>query len=635
MATTEIHMITSTPEKALDYVMSDKVSVYVPGMEINEQAAHEIFEENGLKYIRYSTLTSFQDCESRNPYFTYRGIQEKWQGTRYQNDGLKSKNGKEPLMWHLHQSFDGLEVSPAVANEIGRKLAEEVFKGFSVTISTHSNTGNIHNHFIVSAWDKDGKKWNNCNANYQKIRRVSDRLCDEYGLNVLDHTRDVKLIRYEDEQGNTHYYEPTDRKNALMQKRKAGEISTDDVGSYRNTQPYAEEQKKKKTNREEIKEDIDTILPSCRSYEELLIRLRDLGYVIRDKKKNGDWLSHVAFQGPLQDKATRDDKISDDGFYTRESLTRYIEEQVKKIKLREEELPIEATPVILRPPVVEKKKKSIPYFAHYEYGVTELAEIDDHYKTIRSEDGSFRTEERTEAEKKVLSDVRMKDKQVRGLIDTTYLDKIIAEQKEQRRQRKPYLSNTREQRLVAEIQSSFRCLQYAEQHHIYGYEQIINLYAASKAKYDATIENFTKAEVDIKQLKELLLIPRRLTELEEKIERNRNNINYILEEYNEDKQAVAKYRGLLVKHKINTPQAQQALEQKVAEFEAKQNSNRGYMAKVVTQMSELENCIRTFNRIDTERGNRNEVAMWQFEQIARPQRKQEKEEQKKKGREER
>lgn len=36
-------------------------------------------------------------------------------------------------------------------------------------------------------------------------------------------------------------------------------------------------------------------------------------------------------------------------------------------------------------------------------------------------------------------------------------------------------------------------------------------------------------------------------------------------------------------------------------------------------MSELENCIRTFDRIDSERGNRNVKAMREFELIVRPQ----------------
>lgn len=621
MATTEIHAVTVTPERALGYVVSHKVVDYVSEEQINKDVAYYVFESNGGKFVQYLTLTCYQNCDTKDPYSTYQYLQDKWQGTRYKNGGTKSKNGQEPLVWHLHQSFDGWEVSPETANEIGRKLAEEIFEGFAVTISTHCNTGNIHNHFIISAWNNDGKKWNNCNANYQKIRRVSDRLCEEYGLNVLEETRDVKLIQYKDAEGKTHYYEPTERKNELIRKREAGENTTDDVNSYRNTPQYEEKESKKETNRAEIKKDIDTLLSSCRSYEELLLRLQELGYIISAKKKNGDWKSHVSFQAPGHEKATREDKIGDGTFYVRENLTRYIEEKNAGLEIER-----------IYPRREDEPKKTISYISGYEYGKTKLGDIDDNYRSVRDENGEFRTVRRTATEQKILSDIRAKDSQVRGLIDTTQLDKIITEQNNQRRQRKPYLTKTEEQRLVAEIQSGFRCLQYTEQHHIYSYEQIIDLYAASKGKYDLTIDNFTKSEKAIEHLKEVLLVPQKLSDVMNKMESHRNDINYILEEYNEDKKMVAQYKAMLSKYKIDTPQGQRTLEQKVSEFEAKQNVNRMYMTRVVMQMAELENCIRTFDRIDSERGNRNVTAMREFEKIARPKEARRAEERKKKER---
>lgn len=610
MATTEIHAITTTPNKAVSYAIADKIVAYNSDDEINKEVSYRLIEQNGEKYVSYYTLNTFQNCNMLDPYSTFRDMQEKWQNVKYQNGGKKAKGNQEPVIWHLHQSFNGMEVSPEVANEIGRKLAAEVFKGFSVIISTHCNTDNIHNHFMICAWNNEGKKWNDCHKTKRLIRNVSDRLCEEYGLSVLEHTRDMKLISYKDKDGVTRYYEPTDRKNDLIRKREAGEVTTDDVGSYRNTPPYEETQKRKTDNRSEIKADIDAVLPSCRNYDELLERLRELGYVIRDKKKNGEWLAHISFQSPTQDKATREDKIGDGQFYVRENLEKYIEEQAKNIEQKQ--------PVVETNHGEDKTQKVIPFFAEYEYGKTNLDDIDDNYKTIY-ENGEYQTKERTATEKKVLSDIRVKDSEVRGLIDTTQLHRIIAEQGEQRKQKKPYLSKTQEQRLVAQIQCSFRCLQYTEQHHIFSYKQIIDLYSANKAKYDATIDNFGKAEKAIRQLKSILETPQKLSDLLDKIESRRNDVSYILEEYNEDKKTVEKYKSIMAKYKIDTPQGLKALEKKVADFETKQSVNRGYMASVIAQMSELENCIRTFDRIDSERGNRNVKAMREFELIVRPQ----------------
>ncbi|MBD5403024.1 relaxase/mobilization nuclease domain-containing protein [bacterium] len=546
MATTEINAITTTPNKALNYTLADKIVEIDSEKDINKEIPNTVFEKNGKKYVHYYTITGFQNCSIQTPYDAFRDRQEKWQGVKYKNGGSKTKSGNEPVMYHLHQSFEGFEVSYETANEIGRKLGEEVFPGYVVTVSTHGNTDNIHNHFIISAWDENGRKWNDCHKTKRLIRSVSDRLCEEYGLSVLEHTRDMKLLKYKDENGKLHYYEPTDRKNELIRKRNLGEISRDDVGSYRNVLLYEEEQNKKQNNRVDIKADIDTLLPSCRSYEELIERLRDLGYTVRDKKKNGEWLAHVSFQAPMQNKATREDKLGDGQFYLRENLQKFISEQSEPAK----DLQLQNK---------SKKESNIPYHSEYMYGRTDLNEINDDYKTVL-ENGEYFIKERTKAEKKVITDIRAKDIKVRGLIDTTQLHKIIEQQNLQRARRKPYLNDTQEQKLVAQIQSSFRCLQYAEQHNIYSYEQIIDLYSACKTKYDAAIDNLTKAEQSIGQLKNILAVPDKLATLRHKVDSHKNDISYILEEYNQDNKAITNYKAITEKYRIYMPQGIQTLE---------------------------------------------------------------------------
>lgn len=49
------------------------------------------------------------------------------------------------------QSFEG-NVDPRIANEIGVKLAKEMFPTFPVVVSTHTNTENTHNHIMICAW---------------------------------------------------------------------------------------------------------------------------------------------------------------------------------------------------------------------------------------------------------------------------------------------------------------------------------------------------------------------------------------------------------------------------------------------------------------------------------------------------
>ena len=104
------------------------------------------------------------------------------------------------LGYHAFQSFVEGEVTADKAHLIGMKLAEEMWGDrFEVIVTTHINTNHIHNHFVINSVSfKDGKKFNNCNENYALLRHLSDSLCQEYGLNVLDNKKiKVNKVNYE------------------------------------------------------------------------------------------------------------------------------------------------------------------------------------------------------------------------------------------------------------------------------------------------------------------------------------------------------------------------------------------------------------------------------------------------------
>ena len=92
------------------------------------------------------------------------------------------------VAYHMYQSFAEGEVDADTAHKIGVKLAEEVFGDrFEALVATHLNTDHFHNHIVINAvsW-KDGLRYNDCKATYARIREVSDRLCREYGLSVIE-----------------------------------------------------------------------------------------------------------------------------------------------------------------------------------------------------------------------------------------------------------------------------------------------------------------------------------------------------------------------------------------------------------------------------------------------------------------
>ncbi|MFQ7292406.1 MAG: relaxase/mobilization nuclease domain-containing protein [Monoglobales bacterium] len=103
----------------------------------------------------------------------------------------KKKYGKEGkvLAYHYIQSFKPGEVTPEPAHKIGVEFARECFGDrFEVVIGTHLDRHHIHNHIVVNSVSfVDGGKFRSTPKNYyNEIRKVSDRLCREYGLSVID-----------------------------------------------------------------------------------------------------------------------------------------------------------------------------------------------------------------------------------------------------------------------------------------------------------------------------------------------------------------------------------------------------------------------------------------------------------------
>ncbi|MCL2052103.1 MAG: relaxase/mobilization nuclease domain-containing protein [Lachnospiraceae bacterium] len=269
---------------------------------------------------RSPTLSTGINCTASSAYKVSRALELKSKALRGER-ATQAKDGEEIFGWHFQQNFlePAAVLSPETAHEIGIKLAEELFPGFPAVVGTHTNTSHVHNHIVIGAWGMDLKKHNNSNRFYQSLRAASDRLCEEYGLNVLGATKKVRLVKWENEAGETRYFEPTERK---ARERKKKEFAR--PGDYRDTEAFKEKNALRGTNASVIEKDIDGLIGSASSYEQLLSKLRAKGYEIRDKNASGGWLKHISFKAPGQGKGTRDSSLGDGEYYTREALEKTI-----------------------------------------------------------------------------------------------------------------------------------------------------------------------------------------------------------------------------------------------------------------------------------------------------------------------
>lgn len=102
----------------------------------------------------------------------------------------KKQYGKDDgyIAWHGYQSFKPDEVTPQQAHEIGLKLAKEMWGDrFQIIVTTHLDKDHIHNHFAFNSVSfLDGGKYNYSNSERQRLRDVSDRICREHGLSVIE-----------------------------------------------------------------------------------------------------------------------------------------------------------------------------------------------------------------------------------------------------------------------------------------------------------------------------------------------------------------------------------------------------------------------------------------------------------------
>ena len=94
------------------------------------------------------------------------------------------------LYYHFVQSFSVDEtISPQTAHEIALRFTEEakLFHGYEIVVSTHSDRDHIHSHFVLNSVNAEsGKKFHISEKDVEALMQVSDNICREYGLSVIE-----------------------------------------------------------------------------------------------------------------------------------------------------------------------------------------------------------------------------------------------------------------------------------------------------------------------------------------------------------------------------------------------------------------------------------------------------------------
>lgn len=184
MAVTKIKRIRGNPGDPLSYIGNPEKTRNRDFSEADRQALADI--------IAYAA----DEKKTEKRYFTT-GINCDVENAREQFNITKLSFNKTGgiVCGHCMQSFDGYEVTPEVAHEIGVQMAKELWGDrFQVVVATHLNTNNVHNHIVFNSVSfVDGKRFHFCTEETMRIRAVSDRICRERNLSVIEHPEGKRL----------------------------------------------------------------------------------------------------------------------------------------------------------------------------------------------------------------------------------------------------------------------------------------------------------------------------------------------------------------------------------------------------------------------------------------------------------
>ena len=180
--------------------------------------------------------------------------------------GREQKKGSDVLCYQIRQSFYPGEITPEEANRISYELAMRWTKGrHAFIVTTHTDKQHIHSHIYYNSTTLDcTRKFRNFWGSSFALRRLSDRLCLENGLSIVEN--------------------PKPRSK----------------GKFRNYGEWQDGQKKPLTYQDRLRAAIDTALAKRPAdFPAFLALMEQAGYEVKQRR------GVISFRAPGQERFTR------------------------------------------------------------------------------------------------------------------------------------------------------------------------------------------------------------------------------------------------------------------------------------------------------------------------------------------
>lgn len=225
----------------------------------------------------------------------------------------KTSSSDPNLAYHLIQSFAPGEVSYDEAHKLGTELADRLLENkYSYVIATHIDHDHIHNHILFCAADNiEHKKYHDCKKSYYHIRELSDELCSEHNLSIINPgpKRGMKYNEWMAEKNGTSW-------------------------------------------KAQLKNDIDECIQIAKNYDNFIELIKAKGYEIKGAEFGEGAAKYIAFR-PLEGKQfiRGSDRALGPG-YTKENIKDRINESIKS---RQTKIPFPKKTLPANEPVIENK----------------------------------------------------------------------------------------------------------------------------------------------------------------------------------------------------------------------------------------------------------------------------------------
>ena len=175
---------------------------------------------------------------------------------------------------HYIQSFSpDDDVTPELAHKIAKAFLRKAFgDDVQAVIATHVDKDHLHSHIIINSYSLSGKKYYANRKSLKRIREISDGVCKAFGIdihpNLTGKGKSINHMEWEHHKNGTSW-------------------------------------------KEQIRQEIDSLIGSANSLDELLQTLEERGYEIKRGK-------YTSIRAPGQERFVRTKTLGDE--YTEYSL---------------------------------------------------------------------------------------------------------------------------------------------------------------------------------------------------------------------------------------------------------------------------------------------------------------------------